>query len=267
MSIDRREFLKIAGISALAGVGGTSVGLLRSGGLEASQVSPGADQMKGKRWGIAIDMKKITSGEDVQRIVRACHSIHNVPDMGNTKEEIKWIWTETFDHAFPGTEDEYRTEEVKEMPFLVLCNHCSKPPCVRVCPTKATFKRPDGITMMDMHRCIGCRFCMAACPYGARSFNWRDPRPFIKEENKEFPTRTKGVVEKCTLCYERLANGERPACVEESRGAMVFGDLDDPNSEIREVLRTHYTIRRKNELGTHPSVYYVISPLGGEQHA
>ncbi len=99
---------------------------------------------------------------------------------------------------------------------------------------------------------------MAACPFGARSFNWRDPRPFIKQENKEYPTRMKGVVEKCTLCYERLAIGLKPACVEESNGAMVFGDLADPDSEIRKILRTHYTIRRKSELGTKPSIYYII---------
>lgn len=123
--------------------------------------------------------------------------------------------------------------------------------------------------MMDMHRCIGCRFCMAACPFGARSFNWGDPRKYIKEEeqNPEYPTRAQGVVEKCQFCAERLAKGQLPACVEAAREvcekkgkepALVFGDLDDPNSEIRQVLRSHYSIRRKPELGTHPNVYYVV---------
>ena len=144
---------------------------------------------------------------------------------------------------------------------MLLCNHCTNPPCVRACPTKATFKRKsDGIVMQDMHRCIGCRFCMAACPFGARSFNYRNPRTGLKEENinPEFPTRTIGVVEKCTFCYERLAKGLRPACVEESKGAMAFGDLDDPGSEVRKILQTRYTIRRKPELGTEPAVYYVV---------
>ncbi len=99
---------------------------------------------------------------------------------------------------------------------------------------------------------------MAACPFGARSFNWRDPRPFIKEVNQEFPTRTKGVVEKCNFCTERLAKGLKPACVEESQGGLIFGDLMDPNSEVREILRKEFTVRRKEKLGTDPSVFYII---------
>jgi molybdopterin-containing oxidoreductase family iron-sulfur binding subunit len=111
---------------------------------------------------------------------------------------------------------------------------------------------------MDFHRCIGCRFCMAACPFGARSFNYRDPRPFIAKVNKKFPTRMKGVVEKCNFCAERLAEGLIPACVEASNRALTFGDLYDPKSEVRELIRTNYTIRRKQSLGTEPSVYYIV---------
>ena len=142
--------------------------------------------------------------------------------------------------------------------FWLLCNHCQNPPCVRACPTKATFKNDNGIVMMDFHRCIGCRFCMAACPFGARSFNFRDPRPFIPETNKQFPTRTKGVVEKCNFCAERLAVGKMPACVEASNGAIAFGDLYEENSKVRELLKENYTIRRKQVLGTEPSVYYIV---------
>jgi molybdopterin-containing oxidoreductase family iron-sulfur binding subunit len=215
---------------------------------------------------MVIDMKKFKTASDYQKCIDACHSIHNVPDIPDPKREIKWLWPETYEHAFPGQEDLYLSEHYKHMPFLVTCNHCDNPPCVRVCPTKATFKRKsDGIVMMDMHRCIGCRFCMAACPYGARSFNWQDPRPFIKREpNPEFPTRMKGVVEKCTFCYERLAKGLKPACVEASDGAIIFGDVTEPNSEVRKVLGSNFTIRRRPELGTGPSVYYII---GGNEHA
>jgi molybdopterin-containing oxidoreductase family iron-sulfur binding subunit len=112
--------------------------------------------------------------------------------------------------------------------------------------------------MMDYHRCIGCRFCMAGCPYGVRSFNWRDPRKFIKKINPDFPTRERGVVEKCNFCAERLAADKQPACVEASNGAMVFGNLNDPKSEVRRALAGNTTIQRKPELGTNPSLFYIV---------
>ena len=113
--------------------------------------------------------------------------------------------------------------------------------------------------MMDYHRCIGCRFCVAACPYGARSFNWRDPRQDIKDINLNYPTRTRGVVEKCNFCEERLAQGLLPACVGACKQqALVFGDLDQPSSEIRRLLRTVRTLRRRPSLGTAPKVFYVV---------
>jgi molybdopterin-containing oxidoreductase family iron-sulfur binding subunit len=127
-----------------------------------------------------------------------------------------------------------------------------------VCPVKATWKREDGIVMMDFHRCIGCRFCMSACPYGSRSFNWRDPRPYIKETNPDFPTRTKGVVEKCNFCEERLREGLLPACVEACEDkTLVFGNLEDPNSEVSKLISSNYTLRRHSGLGTEPKVYYL----------
>lgn len=263
MSINRREFLKIAGISTMLGLGGAAAVQSVRNCVEASQVMPNPEGLKAKRWGMVVDMSKFKTDEDYQRCIDACNKAHNVPSIAFPRE-VKWIWKEDFEGAFPGNEDPFLSEKIKELPFPVLCNHCDNPPCVRVCPTKATFKRKsDGIVMMDMHRCIGCRFCMAACPYGARSFNFSDPRPNIKLEagnypNPEFPTRTKGVVEKCTFCYERLAKGLRPACVEASKGALLFGDLDDPNSEVRKVLEARYSFRRKPELGTHPSVYYIF---------
>ncbi len=260
MSMNRREFLKIAGVSTVLGVGGLSAasGLRRN--VEASQIMPAPEALKAKRWGMVIDLSKLKTHEDFERITEACHREHNVPKIDNPKEEIKWIWEEEFEYAFPGHAEDYVAKEIKHLPVPVLCNHCDNPPCVRVCPTKATFKRPDGIVMMDMHRCIGCRFCMAACPYGARSFNYRDPRLYLdkEEENREFPTRMRGVVEKCTFCYERLAKGLEPACVKESKGALIFGDLEDPDSEVRKILDNHYSFRRKPELGTRPSIYYIL---------
>ena len=269
MGVNRREFLKIAGLSTLAGFGGNSAfELLAPGELEASAayaVNPGA--LHGTRWSMVIDMQQCSHEEGCKDCMNRCHRIHNVPDYGNAKDEIKWIWKEEYDHVFPGQENEFQAERLKHQPFVVLCNHCKHPPCVRVCPTKATFKRKqDGIVTMDMHRCIGCRFCMAACPYGSRSFNFRDPKgkdkkgqPYLKVVNPEYPTRSKGVVEKCNFCLERLAKGQIPACVEACKfKALVFGDLDDPNSEVRSILRENYTIRRKPELGTDPSVFYIV---------
>ncbi|MBL7178649.1 MAG: sulfate reduction electron transfer complex DsrMKJOP subunit DsrO [Pseudomonadota bacterium] len=263
MESSRRSFLKIAGISVL-GLGAKPVlDVMASSGEEHGEaLKPSA--MKGehvltaKRWALVVDTRKFESEADLEPMIEICHKIHNVPKLENKRHEIKWIWTEEFKHAFSTQENEFVDDRVEHLPFLTLCNHCEKPACVRACPTKATFKREDGIVLMDFHRCIGCRFCMAACPYGSRSFNFRDPRPFIKETNPKFPTRMKGVVEKCNFCAERLAVGKQPACVEVSKGALTFGDLEDPESEVRKLLRSNFTIRRKPALGAGPSVFYIV---------
>jgi Fe-S-cluster-containing dehydrogenase component len=259
MKSSRRSFLKIAGISAL-GIGAKPVldVLASSGETKAPITMKREDALTAKRWGMVIDTRKLQSEEDLEPMIEVCDKIHNIPKFENPRHEIKWIWAEEFKHEFPMQEADFLDDRLKHMSFLTLCNHCEKPPCVRVCPTKATFKREDGIVLMDFHRCIGCRFCMAACPFGSRSFNFRDPRPFIEKTYPEFPTRTKGVVEKCNFCAERLAVGKIPACVEVSNGALTFGDLDDPESEVRQVLRKNYTIRRKPALGTGPSVFYIV---------
>ena len=263
MKRSRRSFLKIAGISAL-GIGAKPILSGFAASVEhakapAPEVQHNPEALTAKHWAMVIDTRKFKSREDYKPIIEACHSIHNVPELMNKNHEIKWIWEEGYPHAFPTLENPYFEEKLKDLPFLVLCNHCENPPCVRACPTKATFKREsDGIVLMDFHRCIGCRFCMAACPYGSRSFNFRDPRPFIKKTNLKFPTRMKGVVEKCNFCAERLAVGQLPACVEASDGAIIFGDLADPDSNVRKLVTTNYTIRRKPSLGTAPSVYYIV---------
>jgi len=262
MENSRRNFLKIAGISAL-GLSAKPVYNAfavseEHGEKKEARIIPKKGALKAKRWAMVIDTTKFESEEDLKPIIEACHKIHNIPAFENKRHEIKWIWEEEFKHAFPDLENEHMNDRIKNLPFLVLCNQCQDAPCVRACPTKATFKQEDGIVAMDFHRCIGCRFCMAACPYGSRSFNFRDPRPFIKETNKKFPTRMKGVVEKCNFCSELLAEGKQPACVEASNGALVFGDLDDPESEVRKLLKSNYTIRRKAALGTGPAIYYIV---------
>ena len=259
MKSSRRSFLRIAGVSALgAGIRPVYDVFAVSGEQkETFQFLDNEEALSAKQWAMVIDTRKIQTVEDIETIVSACHSIHNVPKLGDKRHEVKWVWPEKFKHAFPTKEHEFVAERLKHMFFPVLCNHCENPPCVRACPTKATFKRKDGIVLMDFHRCIGCRFCMAACPYGARSFNFRDPRDFIAKVNPRFPRRMKGVVEKCNFCAERLAVGQMPACVEASSGALAFGDLRDPDSEVRELLGANYTIRRKQGLGTGPQIYYI----------
>ncbi len=263
MDSSRRHFLEFAGISALGMGAYPVIGALAASGGQGQKPEPktklGSKNLSAKQWAMVIDTRKFKSAQDLEPLIEACHKIHNVPVFNNKRHEIKWIWEEKFKHAFPTLNNRFLAERIAQLPFVVLCNHCENPPCVRVCPTKATFKRAsDGIVLMDFHRCIGCRFCMAACPYGSRSFNFRDPRPFIKEINLKFPTRMKGVVEKCNFCAERLAVGRMPACAEASKGAIVFGDVENPDSRVRKLLESNYTIRRKEGLGTGPSVYYIV---------
>ena len=265
MNTNRRSLLKFAGLAVLgwsvqpaltafgsAGGGGSNEAVLFASRHGAPT---GGNALKAGRWAMVIDTKKMTP-KIQEKCIEACHKTHNVPNIPSN-QNIKWLWTAPFSHAFAEQAHEHLGKLTKRG-TLVLCNHCDNPPCVRVCPTKATFQREDGIVMMDFHRCIGCRYCMAACPYGSRSFNFRDPRPFIEEVNMDFPTRTKGVVEKCEFCAERLAEGKLPACVEVSEGAMAFGDLNDPGSDVRKLLGERYSIRRKPELGTEPCIYYLI---------
>lgn len=267
MSVERRKFLRMAGLAALGLAGGAPTKILAEDGtiVDSTEILPEPKPKKSgpltaKRWAMVVDIQKCQAEGDCNDCSKACHKIHNVPDFGNPKDEIKWIWKEHFDHAFHELEHEHLKDHVKHAPTVVLCNHCDNPPCVRVCPTQATWKREeDGIVMMDWHRCIGCRYCVLACPYGSRSFNWRDPRPHIDEIQPDFPTRVRGVVEKCTFCDERLIRGQMPACVEACKaGALVFGDLEDPESEVRKLLSERYSIRRKPSLGTQPEVYYLL---------
>ena len=257
MNHTRRNFLKFAGLTA-AGlcVAGAGSALAVSGA--GSSIKDGEKALKAKRWGMVIDTKKLGTKEAIDVLAKACHSVHNVPNIPG-KQDIKWIWAASFEEGFDQPNN-FMDEGLEKRQFALLCNHCTDAPCVRVCPTQATYKRPDGIVAMDYHRCIGCRYCMAACPFGARSFNFMEPRLHLDltKLNKEFPTRMRGVVEKCNFCVERLAQGKPLACAEASNGAVVFGDLSDPASEVRKLLREHYTIRRKPALGTEPSVYYII---------
>ena len=267
MDENRRSFLKRTGCAAL----GLGCGVpLLSAGCGAGKKGSHHEADASSQLAMIVDVAKCRDEEVRRACIEACHREHNVPDIPDPEEEVKWIWAEHYEHVFPDQFHPHTDEATQQTPILVLCNHCTKPSCVRVCPTKATWKREqDGIVMMDMHRCIGCRYCIAACPYGARSFNWKDPREFItKDENgkfpSDFPTRAIGVVEKCNFCAERIRSGRQPACVEAAaevpggQGALRFGDLSDPDSEVSQVLREQHTICRRVSLGTGPNVFYIV---------
>jgi len=264
MGFDRRKFMELSGLTMIGLAAAAPSRLL---GQEDSLLAPGDalrneshGPLTAKRWAMVVDIDKCHEAGECRDCSVACHQVHNVPRFDNPKDEIKWIWKEPFHAAFHEVEHEFLDESVQHSNVVVLCNHCEKPPCVRVCPTQATWKREsDGIVMMDMHRCIGCRYCIVACPYGSRSFNWRDPRPHIEDTGSDFPTRMRGVVEKCNFCADRLVLGEMPACVLACKHkALTFGDIEDPDSEVRALLKERFSIRRRPELGTGPEVYYLV---------
>lgn len=146
----------------------------------------------------------------------------------------------------------------------VQCFQCDNPPCVEACPVDATWMEPDGIVAMDYDHCIGCRYCMTACPYGARRFNWTAPEVPPEELNPNTHylgnrPRPGGVVEKCNNCMHRTRQGQQPACHTACpTGARVFGNLLDPNSEIRQVLAHKTVFRLKEDLNTEPKFWYFV---------
>jgi Fe-S-cluster-containing dehydrogenase component len=248
----RRSFLKCASLGV--------IGLAAKEALEpAKTLAEEAVAPAGRRWAMVVDTRACLRKDGCVDCISACHRLHNVPAIPEPRHEMKWIWREAFASAFPDQEADRVAGGLTNPPVLALCNHCDNPPCAKVCPTEATWRRVDGVVMMDWHRCIGCRYCMAACPYGSRSFNWVDPQPYLSKIDPSFPPRTRGVVEKCTFCSERLDRGRLPACVESCpEKALLFGDLNDPRSAVRDALRSRFALRRRPGLGTHPEVYYLV---------
>ena len=161
----------------------------------------------------------------------------------------------------------YNPEQVPEdnaFYFPVQCQQCEKPACVRACPVQATYRDPNGIIVIDYNWCIGCRMCQLACPYWARRFNWGEP--VLPNEDMNPKThylgnrpRMRGVMEKCTFCLQRVRDGRYPACVEACPvGARKFGNLLDPESEVRKVLATKKVFRFKEEFSTYPKFFYYM---------
>jgi molybdopterin-containing oxidoreductase family iron-sulfur binding subunit len=228
--------------------------------IDASKAKPGV------KFGYGLDLSRCIG---CRKCVYACTEENNQ----SRTPQIHWITVLRFAKGekwldLENSEKYYNPKEVPEEGFFYLpvqCQQCENPPCVKVCPTKATWKEPDGIVVIDYNWCIGCRYCMAACPYGARRFNWA--RPGIKAEEINPDThylgnrpRYKGVVEKCTFCVQRTRAGKYPACVEVCPvGARKFGNLLDPESEIRYLIKNKRVFRLKEDLNTEPKFFYFFA--------
>jgi molybdopterin-containing oxidoreductase family iron-sulfur binding subunit len=239
----RRRFLSAA--AAAAGVtlapGVTLYGI--AGADPAQARAPGQPASTEARWGMLIDVEKC--GADCDACVTACAEENGLRGTGRPETDAQWIRKVELRDPESGA--------ARSLP--VMCQHCAEPPCVDVCPTGASFKRADGIVLVDKHTCIGCRYCMIACPYKARSFVHE-----ALDDQKPHAPRGKGTVESCTLCVHRIDAEREPACVEACAdaggGAMLFGDLNDPESEISRRVAAYATSQIRADLGLDPGIRY-----------
>jgi molybdopterin-containing oxidoreductase family iron-sulfur binding subunit len=264
--MNRRDFLKVGGLAVAGGIAVATVG----------QPLPARGAIAGKKLAMVIDL---------QRCVACGACIIACKNENNLQGDVAWASRIS---RTVGTFPNVRLEVI-----VTLCNHCENAPCVRGCPTGAMHKGDGDITTHDPGKCIGCRYCIVNCPYEVIHFNeeethqfWRDNEPLMEgitpsaaevtrevggtvipyynpdRERSHTGTglRYKGIVEKCTLCDHRLKKGELPYCVEACPAkARIFGDLNDPNSEVNQILGKFPSWRLKEHLGTQPKVFYVRS--------
>lgn len=252
-TLSRREFVKLAvrlGVSvavleALAQVAGK---------IQLAEANDGSVENP-YHWVMVIDLEACTG---CNYCTYACKATND------TGQDITW-------NAVFHDEQTFSQEVYIPRP----CMHCEHAPCVEVCPVGATYHRPDGLVTMDYDKCIGCRYCQVACPYGARYFNWAvndQPNPMSPEwGTPEVDRRPRGVAEKCTFCAHRidagLAAGLTPGVDEDATPACVnicpvnarfFGDLNDPRSVVSQLLATRESIQLREDVGAHPRVYYLL---------
>jgi Fe-S-cluster-containing dehydrogenase component len=213
-------------------------------------------------FGYALNLSKCIG---CRRCVYACVKENNLSRYPHQIHYIRVLRFKKGSMNFEESEHYYNPRTVPEQGYYyvpVQCQQCRRPPCVRVCPVKATWTEKDGIVVVDYNWCIGCRYCMAACPYRGRLFNWSDPGVPPEEINPNTHylgnrPRMRNVVEKCHFCIQRVREGKYPACVEACPvGARKFGNLLDPQSEIRLIIETKRVFRLKEDLGTEPRFYY-----------
>ncbi len=242
---NRRDFLKLGALAA-----GTAAATRIAAPAVASEVKTAGPH----QWVMVIDQSKCIG---CGYCTLACQA-HN-----DINPDIEWNRVQPIGQV-----------DGKDVFLPRPCMQCAKAPCVDVCPVKASYYRSDGIVMMDYDRCIGCRYCEVACPYQARSFNWKafeGPNPAVPNWGQpEVARRPRGVVEKCAFCYQRIDRGlasglhpgvdddATPACVVVCpTGARIFGDANDPNSAVAQALKANPTYRLREALGTEPRVYYI----------
>ncbi|MBI2878743.1 MAG: 4Fe-4S dicluster domain-containing protein [Candidatus Rokubacteria bacterium] len=256
MRVSRRRFLELvgatAGVAALgAGLGAADAATSRAEG-KAAKAAP----RRLRRWAMVIDLRACDGCQDEQappRCTAACIQSRYVP------EPMEWI--ECYEKELPGGGTQF---------IPTPCQQCQNAPCVNVCPVGATWHTPEGTVLIDQERCIGCRLCMAACPYDRRFFNWGDPpRPpetaFVRYSPENQVGAPRGTVMKCDFCPELARAGWIPYCIQACpHGALYWGDLEeDLATNGKEVvvlsrfLSEHHAYRLKEELGTRPRVYYV----------
>ena len=238
--LNRREFIKNTTV-ATASVATVASGIsLTTFAADPKETDPVTNE---KRWGMLIDTNKLTE-VDIDDMVNACQEEQGWGGEVHSSADQKPGWIKKVKVK------DTATQRISNL--ALMCQHCEEPPCVDVCPTNASMKREDGIVLVDKHLCIGCRYCMMACPYDARSFVHED-----LTDQKEHMPRGKGTVESCTMCVHKVDKGEQPACAEVvSSDAVIFGDLLDPTSNIHQTLKNVQSTQIRADLNLNTGVRY-----------
>jgi tetrathionate reductase subunit B len=237
LSMDRKSFLKMSGALAVGTLVMSAPNLLLLAAEERKLVDGAA-----RRWGMVVDLDKC----DGCRICETtCRIENNVPYFNEPRYDAYWLRVAEIEQELPGAQ---------KRPVPLMCQHCEDPPCVHVCVTQASFIREDGIVLVDEHRCIGCRYCVIACPYRARSIIFKENDTWT---NKNVPKIMVGVATKCNLCVHRVDVGQKPACVDSCpNNALIFGNMLDPDSEIGKLLANEHLQALRPEKMVRPGVLY-----------
>ncbi len=252
MDLSRRSFFKVLG------AGGAAIGTGLGTANAAEKPAPSEDSL-----GCLVDT---TLCVGCRKCEEACNQRHDLPAPEESFEELTVLEKERrMDETSYTVVNKYYPENIgtltwRERPTFVKfqCMHCNDPSCVSACIVGALTKEENGAVIYDAKKCIGCRYCMIACPYNARFFNFKDNEEWV---NKEQPKRSHGVAEACNLCAHRLDVGKKPACVEACQnigaGAMMVGDLNDESGDVANMVTSAAVKRIREDLGTDPKVYYI----------